>query len=131
MWNRRHRQGKGQHGRKVLNLPKKTDYQINHAIGRGRKRYGIHFTQAVYDALVAKIQRSDRKAVKLWQETYNRSHWAVGHDLLLYHVVYDHARHVICTLLPPFTEEQLTYHRLKPPGTDHPARNPEKKAVET
>jgi hypothetical protein len=69
-----------------------------HAKAAAEKRYGIVLNKEARREIVQKIQTGDADFVS--RTSNNRTLWKVDHNETSLNVVYDKARHALCTVLP-------------------------------
>ena len=80
-------------------MPKKTKRILEaHAKAAAEERYGLSLNKEARRDIVRKIQDGDANFVS--RTSNNRTLWKVEHEETSLNVVYDKARHALCTVLP-------------------------------
>ena len=69
-----------------------------HAKAAAEERYGISLNKEARREIVRKIQTGDADFIS--RSSNNRTLWKVDHNEVTMNVVYDKARHALCTVLP-------------------------------
>ncbi len=80
-------------------MPKKTKQILEaHAKAAAEERYGVSLNKEARRGIVRKIQTGDADFIS--RTSNNRTLWKVDYDETSMNVVYDKARHALCTVLP-------------------------------
>lgn len=114
-------------------MSKKTKQILEaHAKAAAEERYGIVLNKEARREIVQKIQTGEADFVS--RTSNNRTLWKVDHNETTMNVVYDKARHALCTVLPKnaweFQTPQAEVSCSVTPTTTTPTTQPSSGCIE-